>query len=186
MVPDLGSCADLNLRAQRQLSAPTLTQPCTPKSCRGVNGTIYRVPFLVLHWEQRLALTAHGLNPQSSKSYVQSQNNSIIHHCLRRAQPGTAPSRPPSHSPGVFLARIQLPSLDQHLELQNPGWMLHKKQRNVELGHTPRVFLQENPAPVCPELGHTPRVPARSSSPSLSSAASPSARAGTNLSALHL
>lgn len=27
-----------------------------------------------LHWEQQLMLTAHGLNPQSSKSYVQNQN----------------------------------------------------------------------------------------------------------------
>lgn len=97
-----------------------------------------------LPWE-RLVLTAHGLNPQSSKSYVQSQNNSIIHNCLPGAQPLPDPT-----SPSVFLAGIQLPSLDQHLELQNPGRVLHKEQRNVELGYTARLFLGEVLAPACP------------------------------------
>lgn len=93
MVPDLGSCADLNLGAQRQPSAPTLTLPCTPESCRGASGTSVtagETGRAALHWE-RLVLTAHGLNPQSSKSFVQTQNNSIIHNCLPRAQPFPTP-----------------------------------------------------------------------------------------------
>lgn len=147
MVPDLGSCADLNLGAQRQLSAPALTPLCTPKSCRGVNRTSVTAGGkgrAALHWERRLVLAAHGLNPPSSKSCVQSQNNSAVHNCLPRAQPLPDPS-----SPGVFLAGVQLPSLGQHLELQNPRQMLHKEQRNVELGRTPRVLLQGVPAPAC-------------------------------------
>ncbi|KAL2297024.1 hypothetical protein Nmel_015078 [Mimus melanotis] len=71
MVPDLGSCADLNLRAQRQPSAPTLTHPCTPKCCGGANAisvTIGETRRAALHWERRLVLTAHGLSPQSSNA----------------------------------------------------------------------------------------------------------------------
>lgn len=109
-----------------------------------------------LPWE-RLVLTAHGLNPQSSKSYVQSQNNSIIHYCLPGAQPLPDPT-----SPSVFLAGIQLPSLDQHLELQNPGRVLHKEQRNVELGYTARLF-QPQPVLCSLPVTHSRDKPARPS-----------------------
>lgn len=107
-----------------------------------------------LHWEQRLVLTAHGLNPQSSKSYVQNQNtHTQPSYTTTRPEHGLAQPLPdpPSSFQGVFLAEIQLPSLDQHLELQNPRRMLHKEQRNIQLGHKPGVFLQGVPAPACPQ-----------------------------------